>query len=319
MNLQPLKVLFVLTGNKKDLSYIFVNQLASLAPALSDYQVFTVQGKGLRGYLRNLLPLRRAIKDFQPDLIHAHYSLCGYLTSLTGFKSTVVSLMGSDCRKRLSIFLIRCFHKLSWSFAIVKSREMQATLDLKHRVKLVPNGVDLEKFPFIGRREARIEVGFDPGGRYVIFIANPQRPEKNYALALEAVTTLAREDVKLFVVPDNTPHERINLYLRAANVLLLTSFYEGSPNVVKEAMACDLPIVSTEVGDVQENIKGLPGCYLTGYSALEVASALNKALLYEGSTQGRQQLVDLGLDAATVSRSILEIYANVAVSRQQGV
>ncbi|MDD2228124.1 MAG: glycosyltransferase [Candidatus Cloacimonetes bacterium] len=315
---QHLRVLFVLTGNKKDLSYIFVNQLESLAPALADYKVFTVQGKGLRGYLRNLLPLRREIKAFQPDLIHAHYSLCGYLSSLTGFKPIVVSLMGSDCRKGLSIFLIRCFHNLVWSFAIVKSQEMQAVLNLKHRIKLIPNGVDLGKFPFIGRMEACAELGFDPAWKYIIFIANPQRPEKNYALALEAVSTLAREDLRLFVVPNNTPHERINLYLRASSVLLLTSIYEGSPNVVKEAMACDLPIVSTAVGDVPKNIGGLPGCYVTSYSVKEVASALNNALLYEGPTQGRQRLLDLGLDATTVSRSILEIYANVAAKRQQG-
>lgn len=308
-----MKVLYVLTGNKKVLSYIFANQLESLAPALSEHKVFTVQGKGLKGYLRNLQPLRRVIKDFQPDLVHAHYSLCGYLVSLTGFKPIVVSLMGSDSRRALSVFLIRCFHKFAWAYAIVKSREMLAALDLKHRVRLVPNGVHLWKFPSMGRGEACAELGFDPGLKYIIFAANPQRPEKNFALAQEAVNLLARADVRLFILPNNTPHERIYLYLRAAHALLLTSLYEGSPNVVKEAMACDLPIVSTAVGDVRDNLAGLPGCYLTSYSAAEVASALEKALVFEGPTQGRQRLLQLGLDADTVSRSILDIYTSVAL------
>jgi len=307
-----MKVLYVLTGNKKDLSYIFASQLASLAPALSAYYVFTVKGKGLLGYLQNQLPLRRAIRAFKPDLIHAHYSLCGYLTALTGFKPIVVSLMGSDSRKSHSIFVIRCFHKLTWSFAIVKSQEMQAVLRLKHRVQIIPNGVDLEKFPYIGRNEARLELGFDQDLKYVLFIANPLRPEKNYVLAKAAVAALARKEVRLFIVPNNTPHERINLYLRAANVLLLTSFYEGSPNVVKEAMACDLPVVSTNVGDVRHNLEGLPRCFVTGYSVAEVASALDMAVSFSGSTHGRQRLIELGLDAKTVSRVILDVYSKVA-------
>lgn len=311
-----MKVLFVLTGNKKVLSYIFANQLESLAPALSEYKVFTVKGKGLKGYLRNLLPLRRTIRDFQPDLVHAHYSLCGYLASLTGFKPIVVSLMGSDTRRRLSVFLIRCFHKFAWAYAIVKSKEMLVALDLQNRVKLIPNGVHLWKFPSIGRREAGSELGFDPDLKYIIFAANPHRPEKNFALAREAVNLLARDEVRLFVLPNNTPHERINLYLRAAHVLILTSFYEGSPNVVKEAMACDLPIVSTAVGDLRENLEGLSGCFVTGHSAGEIASALEQALAFEGPTHGRQRLLELGLDAETIGCSILSVYTSVVKNHQ---
>lgn len=302
-----MRVLFVVTGNKGRLSFVFANQLNSLAPALEDYKVFTVKGKGLKGYLANLAPLRRAIEEFKPDLIHAHYSLCGYLSALTGFRPIVVSLMGSDCRRKLSVLLIRIFHKMVWSFSIVKSREMSKILNLKDRTKLIPNGVDLNKFPAIPRREACEEVGFDPDMKNVVFIANPQRPEKNFPLASNAIKLLDRKDVRLHTIFD-MPHNRINVYLRASDLLLLTSLHEGSPNVIKEAMACDLPIVSTNVGDVRENINELPGCHITGFSVAEVAEALAKALIYNGSTGGRHRLQSLGLDAETISDSIFDVY-----------
>lgn len=305
-----MRLLFVVTGNKGRLSHVFANQLASLAPKLTDYRVFTVQGKGLKGYLLNLLPLRRMIKSYQPDLVHAHYSLCGYLTALTGFKPIVVSLMGSDCRGKLSVLIVRLFHKLAWSYSIVKSREMQVALNLKHRTKVVPNGVDLGKFPFIERREACTEVGFDPELKNIIFIANPQRPEKNYALATEAIKILGRKDVRFHTVYDTT-HERINNYMRAADVLLMTSYYEGSPNVIKEAMACDLPIVSTDVGDVKANINGLNGCYITDYSAEDIAKALASSFDYKDMTGGRERIKQLGLDAFNVSETIVRLYQEV--------
>lgn len=302
-----MKVLFVVTGNKGRLSFVFANQLASLKDELAEYKLYLVQGKGVWGYLKNLFPLVREIRRFRPDLIHAHYSLCGYLAALTGFRRVVVSLMGSDCRSHSSVLLVRFFHSLFWSYSIVKSKEMQHILKLKQRVDLIPNGVDLEKFEFISKAEACRQVGFDAACKNVTFIANPTRPEKNYPLAENAVSLLKISNVKLNIVFE-IPHEQIRHYLYASDALLLTSLHEGSPNVIKEAMACELPIVSTDVGDVKSNISGLSGCYVTGFNASEIADALSQALMHEGPTGGRERLLQLGLDALTVKDKVIGVY-----------
>lgn len=301
----------MVTGNKGRLSFVFANQLHSLEPHLGDHFVFQVIGKGLLGYLANLRHLKKAVREFQPDLIHAHYSLCGYLASLTRFQPVVVSLMGSDCRNGLSVILIRIFHKLVWSHSIVKSREMQDILKLGKRVSLIPNGVDLDRFPFVDKTDAQRDLGFDTSRKHVLFLANPARPEKRFTFAKEAVNQLPAPGAVLHPVFE-TPHDRINLYMQAADCLLLSSFHEGSPNVVKEALACGLPVVSTDVGDVRENLDGLPGCYVCGHSANELTEALQKALYFNGLTSGRERILDKGLDAASTAQRILDVYVSVA-------
>lgn len=307
MNKTGLRVLYVVTGNKGRLSFVFANQLRTLEPYLADHKVFLVKGKGAVGYLSNWNSLRRTIRDYQPDLIHAHYSLCGYLASMTIYRPVLVSLMGSDCRNGISVMLIRLFHRLSWAFCIVKSSEMLRILKLKQRAELIPNGVDLLRFPPMDQDEARRELGFTPSGKYILFVANPARPEKNFKLAQEVVSLLPAPGAQLLAIHE-LPHDRMNLYMRAADALLLTSIHEGSPNVVKEALACSLPVVSTDVGDVRENIDNLPGCHVCRFDANELAAALHSALNYQGPTAGLARIMSKGLDAGSTSAKIIDVY-----------
>ncbi|HOF59738.1 MAG TPA: glycosyltransferase [Candidatus Syntrophosphaera sp.] len=316
MNNAGLRVLYVVTGNKGRLSFVFANQLRTLEPYLADYKVFLVKGKGVAGYLSNLKSLKRTIRDFQPDLIHAHYSLCGYLASMTLYRPVLVSLMGSDCRNRISVLLIRLFHGLNWAFTIVKSNEMMKILKLRYRVQLIPNGVDLSSFRALDKDEARRGLGFLPSEKYVLFIANPARPEKNYKLAQNVVAMLPPPGAILHTVFE-TPHEKINLYLRAADALLLTSTHEGSPNVVKEAMACGLPVVATDVGDIRENIDKLPGCHVCRADANELAVALQDALSFKGPTTGLERILEKGLDAGSTAARIIDVYKLLASAERQ--
>ena len=306
-----MKVLFVASGNKAvgSVSAFVQSQFDSLAKAGLDMVMFPVVGHGAKGYLKHLFALRHLIREERPDIVHAHYSVCGYLASLASFglkNKVVVSLLGSFPRETKKLKQVRrCVDKI-WDATIVKSERSRRQLD--RRLPVIPNGVNMEFFTLIGQDEARRMVSFEVGKKYVIFVSNPARPEKCYPLAQKAVEALSDSNVVLVPVY-NKSHVEVVTYMCAADVLLMTSSSEGSPNVIKEAMACNCPIVVTDVGDVHERLDGLDGCYVANTrEAGELAALLSKALQFGKRTEGRQALLSQGLTTEMISQRIISIY-----------
>ncbi|PID94132.1 MAG: glycosyl transferase group 1 [Bacteroidetes bacterium] len=304
-----MKVLFVSSGNNANgLSPIVKNQGVSLAHNIGcEIYYFTIQGRGLRGYLQNIPRLRKTYKDVQPDWVHAHYSLCGFVTTLAGISPVIVSLMGSDVKaKRTFKFFILLFARFFWKRVIVKSEEMKQDLGYASAV-VIPNGVDLDIFTPMPQEEARSKLQWSVEGKKVIlFAANPKRPEKNFQL-LEKAFQLLPQGKYLLKVLENVPNHMIPYYLNASDVVVLTSLWEGSPNVIKEAMACNRPIVSTDVGDVKHNLWGLDGCFITSYDPDDVANALVEALKHQ-QIEGRRRVRALGLSAANIAERIVSVW-----------
>ena len=159
----------------------------------------------------------------------------------------------------------------------------------------------------------RQALGLRSDRQYVLFLGNPADPNKNITLAREAVQRLGRPDVEL-LHPYPTSHEQVVQYLNSTDVFVLCSFGEGSPNVIKEAMACNCPVVSTPAGDAAWVLGDTPGCYIADYSAGHFAEALQQALHFareHGRTRGRERLLALGLDAETVAWRIESVYRRV--------
>jgi glycosyltransferase involved in cell wall biosynthesis len=115
-------------------------------------------------------------------------------------------------------------------------------------------------------------------------------------------------EVKLVRV-SGEPHSVIPYYMNACDVLVLTSGYEGSPMVIKEAMACNLPIVSTDVGDVAQVIEGTEGCFLCEPTPQGVADKLMTVLSWGKRTNGRQRIGHL--DSKTVARQVADVYKEI--------
>jgi glycosyltransferase involved in cell wall biosynthesis len=155
--------------------------------------------------------------------------------------------------------------------------------------------------------DSRAKLGFASDKYYLIWVSNPNRPEKNYKFAEEAVKLLNREDIELVPVY-NTPNELLPFYYNAADVLLLTSLWEGSPNVIKEAMACNCPIVSTDVGDVAQLIDGVDGCYLADFDPNDFRQRIELALDFGHRTSGRKRIVELGIYSEAIAKKIIELY-----------
>jgi glycosyltransferase involved in cell wall biosynthesis len=242
------------------------------------------------------------------DLIHAHYSFSGYIAALASQKPVVCSLMGSDVfqQKIWGRCLTKLFSRFFWQGTIVKNTEMQR--ELKKSV-CIPNGVDFENFRQIPKVEALKKTGFDPDFRHIIFVAQqPNAYVKNLPLAKKAVAQLKNNSICLHTV-SGIAFEMLPYFFNAADLLLLTSLSEGSPNVIKEAMACNCPIVATDVGDIREIVKGTRGCFLTGFDSADVAEKITLALAFKGRTNGRENIRHLG--NRLIARKIINVYKSV--------
>tara|TARA_Y100001954_G_C15797751_1_gene598530 strand:+ start:150 stop:1076 length:927 start_codon:yes stop_codon:yes gene_type:complete len=301
-----MNVLFVCGGNDvKGISSIIINQANSLEKENLKIAYFPIIGKGFFGYLKNIPILRSHLKKNKYDIIHAHYSMSGFLSSLSGASPTIVSLMGSDVKSDFFFkFFIKIFYYFFWKRIIVKSADMKYSLGINDAL-IVPNGVDLKRFKPIEKIDALKYLGWDPAKKHILFGADPKKFVKNFKLAREAFNLLTIKNIELHNL-SNIPNEIMPYYLNSSDVLLLTSLWEGSPNIIKEAMACNTPIVSTDVGDVKQIISKTNGCFITTFSANDVSDKITKAINYNNKTNGRQNIKHL--DSSIVSKMIINEY-----------
>ena len=301
-----MKVLFVSSGNSKlGISPIIKNQGESLRKAGIDVSYYLIKGKGFRGYIKNIKILKNFIKKNKVDIVHAHYSYSAFVASLAGAKPLIVSLMGDDVQANyLSKLFIKVFYKLSWKNIIVKSVRMYNILGITNAF-VIPNGVNIEVFNSIDKRSCQKKLGWDYNKKHILFAADKSRPEKNFRLAKKIFSILNNKNVELHSLIDVSP-KQMPLWMNSADVVLLVSLNEGSPNVIKEAMACNSPIVSTDVGDVKEVIANTKNCYLTSYDPKEIAVKINKVLDFGKRTNGRENIKHL--ESSFIAKKIINIY-----------
>ena len=225
-------------------------------------------------------------------------------TSRKDGKKTLKSLL----LKRIHIYLAKYFCQL----CIVKSPAMHSIIPFRH-TKILPNGVDLEIFRENNKHESRMRMGIVSHEKIIIFVAKPDLVQKNFDLAKSGITHIKEPELKLLTVY-GLPQNSIVDYYNAADLLLMTSFHEGSPNVIKEAMACNCPIVATDVGDIRWVIKGVEGCFLTTFDSRDVVEKIKMALDFSeiiGRTKGREKILQLGLDSDSVANRLHNLYLKV--------
>ena len=305
-----LKVVFVCSGNKSQgkPSILVKNQADSLIEKGLDIRYTLISQKGIIGYLKAVIPIYKSIKKEKVKIVHAHYSLTAFATSLAIlliFKNRpklVVSLMGSDAQmKGWKRKLTNYFSEKLWFATIVKSQQMAIDLGLK-TFTVIPNGVQIEKF-------VNLEIATE---NKILFAADPSRESKNFELARKAVDLVKKvvptTDLKVVY---NVEHVEIINEIKSSACVLSTSKWEGSPNIIKESLACNRPIVATNVGDIAWLLENVEGCFVTNFDAEIIADCILKVLEFNKEhkyTKGLEKIKELQLDAQSIANRIMKIY-----------
>ena len=305
-----MKILLVASENKGKAAPFVVEQMLALQRSGCVVSFFGLRGKGLKGYLKNLPALKQTIMEVQPDVIHAHYGLSGLFANLQRQVPVVTTYHGSDINERK----VLPFSKMAMRFSAWNVFVSSKTIEIaqpKGKYTLLPCGIDMTELQLTGKNEARRKMGLETDKKYVLFAGAFDNQVKNSPLAKETVAALKDDNVELMELKGYS-REEVTLMMCATDVLLMTSFSEGSPQVIKEAMACDCPIVSVDVGDVKERTEGVEGCFVSETrTPQDLAVLLEKALVFQGKTRGREKLLADGLDNASVAQRLMAIYENV--------
>lgn len=291
---------------------IFVQeQVGSLQQAGVDVDVLTISGSRSRlSYLTSIFMINRRLRnDPDIDLIHVHYGLSGLflLFNYTFPKSRIViTYHGSDIAKTSKKYIQRMISRLvahrARHLILVNSADKSELRRVKSRIHVLPCGVDTEFFQ-PSKTTSRAPI--------VVFPSSPSRPEKNYQLFLKVFNLLRQSNPGLeHICLDGMDREEVRNALRESSLVLMTSTSEGSPQVVKEALACNTPVVSVNVGDVSRLLGPVQNCFVSReYQTSELASLCQEALnLPNIDGGGPARLKDLGLDSRSTAEKILCVY-----------
>jgi len=226
------------------------DQGEALKKAGVNVDYFNVREGGFKGYGKAYFALKQYLRSNEFDIIHAHYGLSGMMAVLQRKVPVVITFHGSDIWKPGVRFISRIASYFSAAnIFISKALQKKAVGFRKKKAHIIPCGVDLDTFYPIDKNESREKLGWAEDGTYILFSSSFDNPIKNYPLAKKVVDQIP--GARLIELAGYT-REEVNLLMNAADVLLITSFFESGPLVAKEAMACNLPVVSTDVGDVRE-------------------------------------------------------------------
>lgn len=306
---------------------------------------YGVTGKGIVGYLRELPALRRLICAERPDIIHAHYGLCGLLANLQRRVPVVTTYHGSDINKPSIRRFSKIAMRLSAHNIFVSARSVAIAFRLsplasrlKKRSTLLPCGVNIPKpwselqTQWVGQltlnqwvqeklQSDTINVLFagafdnavkDPELAFAtIQASNTAIGNGKWAMESNSQSPIANRPIKLIELKGYNRNQ-VNALMYNCDTLLMTSKTEGSPQVIKEAMACGCPIVSVDVGDVAERTSGVEGCYVVHTrKPKDIAEALQQAIAFEGKTNGRDRILEMDLSNEQVVQRLIAIYEGV--------
>ena len=321
-----MKILVVCRWHGTHAAAFIMEQVEALQELGHEVHYCAARQGGAKGYITLLREIRKARKTWHPDVIHAHYGICGLIACLAAGKTPVVTTYpGSDINVPSIRKISRLCMRMSAYNLFMSKRQIAKVQDLAlpEKTAILRYGIMLDLFQPIDKREARRlfraakpeEATWSDTDKLVLFSSKFTRPEKNAPLAQEAVKQLQSvagyESCQLLPLTGGYTKEEMVWLMNAVDAAIVTSTMEGSPQFTKEVMACGTPIVSVDVGDVAEQVEGLDGCYIaTSYDSSELASLLRQAISH-GKTSGHQHIVNMCLSNELVAEKLMEIYKGV--------
>lgn len=315
-----IRVLYVIPGTEQSKTMSFSRrQMESVGKFGVEVQPFYLKSRtSPTTTIRELWRLGREIGEFAPDIVHAHFgTMTAFVAAVASRKPLVITFHGSDLNPAPGDFWLRAklARTLSHLAALRAARIICVSSQLSDRiayhsgrVHIVPCGVNLKLFRPASRDECRAKLGWSIDEKVVLFNARTDPVGKRLGLAETAVALAQRQipNLRLHVFRGSTPPDEMPLFYSAADCLLMTSDYEGSPMVVKEALACNLPVVSVDVGDVAERLQGIWPSRIVARNPDALGRALVEILNAERRSNGRDRMRDLSEES--VADQVVSIY-----------
>jgi glycosyltransferase involved in cell wall biosynthesis len=308
-----MKILIVCSGKpsnpnwsfKLNRSYVY-EQAESLRRLGIKYDTYFIEGNGISGYLKNYKTMMQKIKKINPDLIHAHYGLSGLLANLQRKVPVITTFHGSDINVKTNRPFSYLASRLSIDNIFVHP-DMPSKINYKKKINLIPCGVDTKTFFPIEKKVARDKMNLEQNCIYALFTSSFTNRVKNYPLAKKAISK-SKYKIRLIELSGYN-REEVNLLMNAVDFLIITSHSETGPIVAKEAMCCNCPIVSVDVGDVKYIVNESKGSYICNYDAEELASSIDKIIESKQKTNGREYILDYDLNL--IAKKVLDVYKKV--------
>ena len=267
------------------------------------------------GYRSKWEYFKAAVKVFRQTrmnryaVVHVHYGATALAALFRNSTPLVITVHGSDALVgRSGPYITRLMSKLADATIVVNK-------NISKRIAgdIIPCGVSLSIFEPKPKAEARERLGLLRDRKYVLFPFNPDRTVKRFDLADAAVQRLVSEglDIELLIV-SKVHFREMPWYYSAADAMVLCSNSEGSPTSVKEALACNLPVVSVDVGDMKEILTGIVGAEIVDRSVDSLSAALKRVLMpSEGFEFNGRRAMEQYSQQKTVS-AIIDVYRRIA-------
>ena len=283
---------------------------ALIAHGVESVNFFIDSRHSIKNTLRVWRDLRRAVRKTAPDIVHAQYgSLAAFVAAVSTTRPLIVTFRGSDLNHDIEVHPVRS--ALQTFFSQVAALRAQGIICVsskladrlwwrRQRVTIVASGIDLSLFNPLDRSEARRQLGW-PLDRYVVFFnAGIQPVTKRLDLAQAATQVASKrlgKPVELHILYGNTPVAQVPLIMNACDCLLFTSAVEASPRVIKEAMACNLPVVSVDVGDVRDRLADVEPSLIVPDSAETLGAAMVQIIQSGRRSNGRTKAHEMSVEA----------------------
>ena len=299
------------TGYYKDISPFVYEQGEAIRSLGNDVDYFLVEGKGLLSYFKARRPLVKKIRAFAPDIVHAHYGLSGIPAVLQSTVPVVTTFHNGETLGFKQNLLSSLF-SLRTSYMIYVARHIyeKAFFKRKKNYSIMPCGVNLDECKLTDHNKARMELGMEDDKKYILFGGAYDNLRKNYPLLKQGIDLLSRDDI-ITMEMKGLSRAEVSRLLCACDLLALPTKSEGSPQALKEAMACNCPIMATDVADIRHLLGEVEGHFICSFDPENVATTIQEALDFKGRTKGRERIMELGLDNLQVAKKLMKIYNSV--------
>lgn len=317
MVVTPIRVLVVYRANRPDFDFdlhqAFISDQIKSIKSISQQVSFThfpIKGKGFWGYLKSLFLLYKKLKEENYDVLHAHFSLSGLVASLQSKIPVVVTMHGSDINNK-SLRPLTIITSLLCSKIIAVSTHLRdKNLSIfNYKTAVIPCGVDIELFR-PKTKLAQHDTGMNAQKKTILFSSSFDNPIKNFELLKNAILLVQKYEIEVLELKNKT-REQVAELINRSDLCVLTSFSEGSPQFIKEAMACNRPIIATDVGDIKHLFDGTSGCFLTDFTPENLADQIEKVLTHVNKSDGRSRIIRLRLDSNAIANQIVQLYTSI--------